>query len=446
MSKTSRREFFGAPAAALATHWAGAAPHAAGAPAGPGPNDIINLGLIGCGARGRQVIIPGFQKLPGVRFVAVCDVNSKHLADGRQRAGGERVAAYRDFRKLVEDKNVDVVIIATNQHWHVLPTIAACQAGKDVLLAKPLGNSIGEGSFAIEAARKYRRLVGVDTQQRSQEFYHQAVELIQSGKLGEISEVRVWDYENQWPGPGSPPDCAPPEELDWEFYVGPAPYRAYNPNIYYNLGYDWFKLSGGGHQVAWGVHHFDIVLWAMGVKWPETVFATGGDFAFQSNREWPNTFSATLRFGPGPVAKRGFVLNYEMRVGGRRETRSHGKCFLGTQASLLLDRSGYAIVKEMPGAKIVSSGAFISPEETVSGVVDQVLHFKVFLDNVRQRKQPFANLETCHYASNVAHLMNISHEVGRSIRWGGANHQVIGDSEANALVLKPYRAPWKLEV
>lgn len=435
-NKSSRRAFLGVSGAGVASGWT----HARS-----GPNDTINLGLIGCGARGRYIIIPGFLKLPGTRFVAMCDVNSDHLAKARQLVGGERAAAYYDYRKLVEDKNVDAVVIATNPHWHVLPVIAACQAGKDVLLAKPLGNSIGEGPFAIEAARKYGRIVQVDLQQRSQQFYHQAVALIQSGRLGEISEVRVWDYENQFPGPGSPPDCAPPAELDWDFYVGPAPYRDYNPNIYYNLGYDWFKLSGGGHQVAWGVHHFDIVLWAMRVKWPETVVTTGGNFAFESNREWPNTFSAILRFGPGPVAKRGFVLTYEMRTGCRRETRSHGKCFLGTEASLLLDRSGYAIVKEIPAAQTVaSSDALINPEETVRGAVDQRLHFEVFLNNLRQRKQPFADLETCHNATNVAHLMNISYRVGRTIRWDGT--KVVSDAEANALVMKPYRTPWKLEV
>jgi predicted dehydrogenase len=443
--KSTRRQFLGVSGAAMTAGWIGT--YAAGAHAKPGPNSTINLGLIGCGARGRAVFIPTVLKLPGTRFVAVCDVNSKYLADGRQRVGGERVAAYHDYRKLLEDKNIDAVIVATNQHWHVLPMIAACQAGKDVYLEKPLGNSIGEGLFAIEAARKHGRIVQVGTQQRSREHYHQAVELIQSGKLGEISEVRVWDYENDWPGAGSPPDCDPPPELDWDFYVGPAPYRAYNPNMYYSYGYDWFRVSGAGHQVAWGVHHFDIVLWAMGVKWPKTVFATGGNYAFEDNHEWPNTFSATLEFGSGPVAKRGFVLQYTMRTGGRRETRSHGKCFIGTQASMVLDRSGYSIVKEIPrGKKVVSTDALISPEETVRAKDDELYHFEVFLNNLRQRRQPFATPETCHYATSLGHLMNISWGVGRGIRWDGQREQVIGDKEANALVTKPYRAPWKLAV
>jgi predicted dehydrogenase len=440
---STRRTFLGA--AAAASGLASTALYAKPQSAIRGPNDTINLALIGCGARGRGLLIPSFQKLPGTRFVAVCDVNSKYLAEGRQRAGGDRVAAHEDYRKLLEDKNIDAVIIASNQQWHVPQMIAACQAGKDVYLEKPLGNSIGEGPFAIRAAKKYGRIVQVGTQQRSQQHYQQAVKEIQSGKLGEISEVRVWDYENYFPGDGSPADCAPPSELNWDFYVGPSPYRAYNPNMYYNYGYDWFRIAGAGHQVAWGVHHFDIVLWAMGVTAPLSVYATGGNFAFESNHDYPNTFSATLTFGPGPVSKRGFVLHYTMRTGCRREMRAHSKCFMGTKGSMILDRAGYSIVNEVPrGGKVTSTGPYVNAEETVKAEDDHLYHFELWLKNLRDRKTPEANPETCHHATAVGHLMNISWETGRSIRWDGT--QVIGDPKANALVMRPYRAPWKLKV
>ncbi len=434
---TSRRIFLGASGAAAAGLLGRAQ---------AGPNSTINLGLIGCGARGRGVILPNFSRLPGTRFTAVCDVNSKYLAELREKAGGSRVAAYSDYRKLVEDKNVDVVIIATNQQWHVLPMIAACQAGKDVFLEKPLGQSIGEGRVALAAAKKYGRIIQVGTQQRSMEHYQRAVELIQAGKLGEISEVKVWDYENYWPGPGAPPDCPPPAELDWDFYVGPSAFRNYNPNIYYNYGYDWFRVAGAGHQVAWGVHHFDVVLWAMQVKWPKTVSATGGNFAYTSNHDYPNTFSATLEFAPGAVARHGFLLQYSMRTGGKRETRAHTKLFIGTEASMVLDRAGYSIVREVPrGQKMVSTGPFVNAEETVRPADDQSVHFAGFIENVRRRRQPNATVETLHYATAVGHLMNMSWETGRTLRWDGENHTVIGDPEAQKLVLRPYRAPWKLE-
>ncbi len=314
-------------------------------------------------------------------------------------------------------------------------------------LEKPLGNSIGEGRAVAAAARKYQRIVQFGTQQRSQHHYQKAVEIIQSGRLGAISEVRVWDHSYRAPGRGFPENCDPPHELDWDFYVGPAPMQPYNPNIYSNYGYDWFKLSGGGHQVAWGVHHFDIVLWAMGVKSPIAASALGGNYAYQDNSEWPNTFDGTLQFGPGPVAKNGFLLQYSMRLGGRRVVRSHAKCFYGTEASMLLDRSRYSIVREVKNDnKVGASGILINPEEDELAHDDSTRHSEVFLDCIRQRKPPAANPETGHDATNLGHLMNISWQVGRTIHWDGAKEQVIGDSEANALVTKPYRAPWKLEV
>jgi predicted dehydrogenase len=440
-NRSNRREFLGATAAAAASSWAGASLFAAGASAAPGPNDTINLGVIGCGARCQETL-PSFMKVPGVRVTAVCDVHSGHLAGVRNMAGGQKVRAYHDFRKLLEDKNIDAVAVSTNAHWHVLCTIHACQAGKDVYVEKPLGNFIGEGRFAVAAARKYNRIVQIGTQQRSREHYRKAVEIIQSGQLGDISEVRVWDYENWAPGRGAPADCPPPKELDWDFYVGPSPMMPYNPNCYYDYGYDWFKLSGGGHQVAWGVHHFDVVNWAMGVRWPKAVSAGGGKFAFpEDNRQWPDTFSAVAEYGPGPVAKNGFLLQYTMRIGSRHEHRSHAKCFFGTRATLLIDRSRYTIVGETPraGQKAVADVEVLASQ-------DEYHHQQVFVDNVRNRTKPFADVEVGHCSSNLGHLMNVSYEVGRKIHWDGEQEQVIGDAEANARVHRPYRAPWKLEV
>ncbi len=445
-STPNRRQFLQKTTAAATLGWAGAQMVAAGAEVSPGPGDTINLALIGCGARGRSVM-KSFLGLPGCRVTAVCDVNSTRLAQCREIAGGEKVAAYHDFRKVIDDKHIDAVIVATQAHWHALPAIAACQAGKDVYLEKPLGNTIGEGRFVIEAAKKYDRIVQIGTQQRSREHYRKAVEIIQSGRLGAISEVKVWDYENWWPSFDSPADCDPPAELDWDFYVGPAPMRAYNPNIYYNYGYDWFRLSGAGHQVAWGVHHFDVVNWAMGVEHPQSAVAMGGQFAFQDNRQWPNTLDAILQYGPGPVAKNGFLLHYTMRIGCRREQRSHAKCFFGTDATMLVDRSRISIVAEnRRGQKTPAVGNLINPEEEILAAADEYRHSEVFLENIRQHKQPFASAQTGHWATNAGHLMNVSWLAGRSVRWDGAKEQVIDDPEANKFVAKPYRAPWKLEV
>jgi predicted dehydrogenase len=408
---TTRREFLGVAATAAATNWTGAILFAAGASVAPGPNETINLGVIGCGGR-CQEIMPQFMKLPGARVVAVCDVHAGRLAEMRAKAGGDKVRAYHDYRKVLEDKDINAVIVATNAHWHVLCSIHACQAGKDVYLEKPAGNFIGEGRFVIDAAHKYDRIVQIGTQQHSREHYRKAVGIIQSGRLGNISEVKVWDCDNWTPGRGSPADCDPPKELDWDFYVGPSPMMAYNPNCYYGYGYDWFKISGGGHQLAWGVHHFDIVNWAMGVQWPKSVSAMGGKFAFlDDNRQWPDTFSAVAQYGPGPVAKNGFVLQYTMRIGCRREHRSHSKCFFGTDAVLWIDRSRYTIIGETPrdGKKAV-------PDVEVLASDDEYRHMQVFLDNVRNHKKPIDDVEVGHLATSVGHLMNVSYEVGRKVR------------------------------
>jgi predicted dehydrogenase len=431
--KPTRRAFLGTGAAvAAAAAWAGGRPYAAGAEASPGPADTVNLGLIGCGGQGRYDMSL-MMALPGVRVVAVCDVHETRMQEARKQAGGEKVLTYHDYRKLLDNKDVHAVIVGTIGHWHVLPTIDACKAGKDVYVEKPLGTSIGEGRAAVEAARKYDRIVQIGTQQHSQEHYEKAVDQIRAGRLGEITEVKVWDMDYLYPGFGSPPDGEPPKELDWDFWLGPAPKVPYNPNRYAH--HYWFFDYGGGWQLDWAVHHYEIVNWAMGVTEPVAATAMGGKYGFRDdNTQWPDTFSGILEYGPGPVAKKGFLLQYTYRGCCRRERRSHCKVFFGSEASMILDRGGYTITPEQDKGK---------PDTFVGG---PPRHHEVFLDCVRAHKKPPADVECGHHASNPGHLMNIAWKVGRRIRWDGQKEQVIDDPEANALVTKKYREPWKLEV
>ena len=416
----------------------------------PLPRFYARFTFIGsCGLRSKE-LLPSFMTTPGTRVVAVCDVNSKHLEEVRQLAGGKEVRAYQDYRKLLDDKDVNAVLIATNVHWHVLCTIGACQAGKDVYVEKPLCHFSGEGLYTIEAAKKYDRIVQIGTNQHSCEHYRKAVKIIQSGLLGNIMEVKVWDTEH-YGSLGRPADCDPPKELDWEFYVGPSPMRPYNPRY---LNFDWFRDFGGGFQVAWGVHHYDIVHWAMGVKWPKTVMAAGGNYAgFDDCREWPDTFSAIVEYGPGPVAKNGFLLQYTARPANRFLRRSHSKSFHGTSGTLWIDRSRYTIVGETQSGRLVDkegaaaeSGKKLIPDEEVRHGNDIYRHVQVFLNNVRSHRRPEDDVEAGYYATNVGHLMNVSYEVGRKIRWDGQRNRVVDDPEAEALIHRPYRAPWKLEV
>lgn len=432
-NQTTRRGFLGATATAAA--WAGGQAYAAEASAKPGPNDTINLGLIGCGGRGTY-LMSRFLEQPGTRIVAVADINEPRLVAARRRAGGDTVQAYHDYRKLLEHKDIQAVIVATNKHWHALPTVHACQAGKDVYVEKPLAHSIGEGRAIVQAAEKYQRIVQVGTQQHSWEHYRQAAEIIRSGGLGEISEVKVWDYENQYPGWGCPPDCDPPAGLDWDFWLGPAPKKPYNPN--YFLHDYWFFDYAGSFQCDWAVHHYDIVHWAMGVDRPKTVVAMGGMMCFpKNNLQYPDTLDAIVEYPAGPVAKQGFLMHYTFRGGCRREHRSHGKCFFGTKASLILDRSGYTITSEKAINDRSVDVTFRSTGDT---------HAQAFLECLRSRKKPAADAEVGHYATIPGHLMNISWRSGHKIHWDAQKEEVKDDPQANALVHKEYRAPWKLDI
>ena len=433
-STHSRRTFLGTTIGAAAAMAAGGPRAARGQ---PGPNETVGMGLIGCGGRGRAVMRE-HMGVAGVQMVAVCDVNEPRMLQAQKEAGGDKIRTYHDYRKLLEDKDIDAVIVATNGHWHVLPTIHACQAGKDVYVEKPLGTSIGEGRAAVEAAKKYDRIVQIGTQQRSWEHYARAAETIQAGALGEISEVKVWDFDYLYPGFGSPPDGDPPPGLDWDFWVGPSPAQPYNPNKISQ--HYWFYDFGGGWQLDWAVHHYDIVNWCMGVTEPVSATAMGGFLCFEdTNTQWPDTFSGICEYGPGPVAKKGFLLHYTFRGGCQHQAPTHGKMFFGTEGSMLLSRSGYTIyAEEREGKKL-------------GDVIDEFRgrgsnHAEVFIQNVRNHAKPFADVEAGHHGTNPGHLMNIAWRVGRTIRWDAENERIIGDTEADARVTKRYRQPWKLEV
>lgn len=439
--KLTRRAFLGT--AAPAVIGAGlAGPRAwAATTATLGANDAIGIGVIGCGERGRY--LSGIlNTIPEAKIVAVCDVHKGRAAAAQKQTGG-KAAVYADYRKLIEDKAVDAVVVATAGHWHVLPIIDACAAGKDVYAEKPIGTSIGEGHAAVKAARKYDRIVQVGTQQRTWEHYQQAVEIIRSGALGAISQVHVWDFDTFYPGYGSPPDGPAPAELDWEFFVGPSPRVPYNPNRF--LHHYWFFDYGGGWEVDWAVHHYDIVQWAMGVSAPIAATGAGRKFVYvDSNTEWPDTFAGTCEYGPGPVAKNGFLMTYTARSACNDpiEGRPHGKAFYGSDGVLILSRSGFEIRSQTrEGKKVIADKKVVSSKNEHEVVAD---HVRGFLECLRARKKPDADIEMGRQATAPGHLMNIAWRVGRRVKWDAAKSQVIDDPQASALLTKEYRKPWAL--
>jgi len=413
-----------------------------------GANEKVRMGWIGCGGRGRG-LLQEFRRQPDVQVIAACDVNRPRLEQFGKETGG-KIDFYSDFRKLLERKDLDAVVVATNGHWHCLPTIHACQAGKDVYVEKPLAWSIGEGRMMVQAARKYDRIVMVGTQQRSMPHYQEAIDFIQSGQLGAISEVRSWTLENKAPtGYGAPPDCAPPEGLDWDFWLGPAPKVPFNPNrlrFHY-----WFWDYGGGWESEWAVHMNDITHWAMGVKAPLSAAAIGGNFACKDNRELPDTLEVTFEYP-------GFVYLYTCRQGNAQpqEDAWYGNAFYGEKGMLFINRQGWRVVPQPvrfsmynPSKRSLEGriAGFEKPGSPHTQGWEEPQHQRLFLDAVKAHKRPkTADVEIGHLSSVPGHLANIAYRTGRRIHWDAEQERIKGDPEANKLLTRHYRKPWMLEI
>lgn len=401
-----------------------------------GANERIVVGLIGAGGMGRSDL-SAFQKNPDVEVAAVCDVNQINLEKAVGMTGG-KAAAYKDFRQLLERKDIDAVIVATPDHWHALPTLYACQAGKDVYVEKPLALSIVEQQRMVQAARNANRVVQVGTQQRSGKHFQRAVELVRSGKLGNISFVRTWNHENSYPeGIGSPPDSDPPPTLDWDFWLGPAPAARYNRNRAAGT-FRWFWDYSGGKLTDWGTHLIDIVHWAMEVSGPTAVSASGGKYFLQDNRETPDTLEVLYEYP-------GFVLVYSSRECNSRGTegKSYGIEFHGTLGTLLLDRDGFEIFPEHR-----REGDEYIPRTNLTrmrGSDQHAPHVRNFLDCVKSRQRPISDVEIGHRSTTAPHLGNIAFRTGQKVYWDPATEQLRRPTpEMTALLGREYRRPWSL--
>ena len=306
-------------------------------------NDKVRLGLIGAGSRGNQ-LLGTFFGCPEADFVAVCDVDDRHASETADRIKtklGHAPATMRDYREMLENKDLDAVVIATPDHWHAHPTIHACQAGKDVYVEKPVAHNVNEGKAMIKAARKYDRVVAVGTQQRSSEHFRKAAEEVRSGKLGKVFWVQTWNYENISPvGMGTDADAATPPYVDYDRWLGPAPAHPFNVNRFHLL-FRWFFDYAGGMMSDWGVHLNDIVLWALNDQAPKAVYTNGGIWTTEDDRDTPDTLQVNYEFP-------GCALTYSMRKGNGLPLNGHdyGILFCGTDGSMMLDRSGYEITPD----------------------------------------------------------------------------------------------------
>ena len=401
-----------------------------------GANEKVRIGLIGCGGRGRYVT--GFMReSPHAEIAASADV---YLPLARKTSD----RAFSDFRRLLELRDIDAVVVATPDHWHAGCTVLACEAGKDVYVEKPLCHSILEGRAMVQAARKHRRTVLTGTQHRSSPHFAEVAEIVRSGRLGEVRFVRVWNYSNMTPaGIGRQPDSEPPEELDWDMYCGPAPKVPYNRSRFTST-FRWFWDYAGGTITDFGTHRFDTVHQIMGVDAPRTIAASGGRFTLKDAGEMPDLLQVTYEYP-------GFVLSYEAcnlnahGLGGRRagmryygakgpEDRPNGMAFYGTNGALFADRLGFEIYPE--GGRIESRQ--MNTRDATG------LHALHFIDCVRGVAKPVADVEIGHKSTAIAHLGNIAFKTGQKLRWLAAEEKFNGSAEAAALLWRTPRKPWDL--
>jgi predicted dehydrogenase len=413
-------------------------------------NGKHRLGLIGAGSRGGQ-LLDSFLPFADVELVAIADVDDRHAgetADRVKKEKGNTPDTARDYRSMLDRKDLDAVIIATPDHWHALPAIQAVLAGKDVYVEKPVGHNVAEGKAMIAVARKHNKIMAVGTQQRSSPHFQKAVEIVRSGKLGKIFWVQTWNYENISPvGMGKYSDCEAPSWIDYDRWLGPAPLRSFNPNRFHLL-FRWFFDYAGGMMSDWGVHLNDIVLWALDAKGPQSVYATGGIFTTDDERDTPDTLQVVYEF---PEC----TLTYSMRKGNGLKLNGHdyGILFCGTDGSLLLDRSGFNVLPEqvvLPyGIKLVhgerpTRKIALKADSVTKGNDGQNIHVRNFLDCLKSRALPTADIEIAHRSTNTCHLGNVAYKVRRKICWDVESETIKNDPEANALLCREPRRGYEL--
>jgi predicted dehydrogenase len=423
-----------------------------------GANDRIGVGFIGYGLIGKRHLLD-FQEQKDANLVAVAEAHTGRRDEALNQIGGS-ARGHTDFRRLLDNKDVDAVVISTPDHWHALQTMLACAAGKDVYVEKPLTLFVREGRWMVEVARRHKSVVQVGTQQRSGPHYQRARDLIQQGQLGKIMSVRMGVFRNVMPGFGRPADSDPPPELDWEMWLGPAPQRRYNPNraIYH---FRWFWDYSGGQMTNLAAHALDVVHWFLNVQGPSAVTSIGGRFALQDNGETPDTQDTLIEYP-------GFTCLWSHREACAGQTPG-GLELCGPKGSLSISRSGFVLAgdRKIPPENAVPQFAGAHPvggpkrveqtgpaESWTKSVEDKTgnareqlrLHVRNFLDSVKSRKEPISDLESAHRVATVCHLGNISLRLGRRLRWDATREEIIGDAEASRMLVRPYRAPWDREL
>ena len=409
------------------------------------PNETIRVAVVGVRGQGNSHIRE-YLRMENVEIAALCDIDNSVMtrrSDEIEKASGKRPKGYVDLRKLLEDKSIDAISVATPNHWHSLMGIWACQAGKDVYLEKPCSHTYWEGRKVVEAARKYNRIVQHGTNSRGSVALREAMQKLEEGVIGDVYMARGLCFK--WRDTiGKKVDAPVPEGVDYDLWLGPAPKRAFNPNrFHYNWHWNWDYGNGDiGNQ---GIHEMDIARWGLGVTLPTKVMSMGGHYMFDDDQTTPNTQVATLEYDrKGKKVMlvfevRHWMTNNEAGIGQRRDasglvTDSNciGNIFYGSEGFMAID--GYTSYKTYLGKKQEPGP---SRREGGSTWVN-------FIQAVRSRKREdlVADIEEGHLSSAAMHLANISYLTGRSIDFDPVKEQIRNDTAANAMLRRTYRAPF----
>jgi len=410
------------------------------------PNERVTMGFIGVGGRGtyllRQTINSGLADIIAVSDVAQANMDTAaDLIKKKQKKEPEKFA---DFRKMLDMKDLQAVLIATPDHWHPLQTILACQAGKDVYVEKPISHNIAEGLAMIKVVRETKRVCQVGLMQRSGDDFIAVAAYVQSGKLGKVGFARAW-YVKKREDMGNPPDGDPPAGLDWDLWLGPAPKVPFNPARYrieFPTGpygsWRWFWDYAGGQLCDWGPHMMDVVRWALKLQMPLSASAGGGKLVFNDCRECPDTLEVVYEFP-------GVSVLWEHRQWTDRAPepgRYHGVEFYGEKGTLFIDRTGWEVFPEAGGEKAGNPGK-VGEERTAVEKHDekQIVNF---LECVKSRKDPIVPIEEGFMTTATCQLGNISYRTGTKVVWDDKTKTIANNPEAMKYLARPYREPWKL--
>ena len=453
--KSSRRDFLGRSSRAATALTFGLA---ATSPAVAGANSKLRLGFIGVGNRGSQ-LMRSFMKNDDVTIAALCDVYKPYLVRDRNQVDarllealggripkmgeelGSDVVRHTDFRRLLDEKDVDAVVIATPDHWHAIQAIAAMEAGKDVYVEKPLSITIHEGRRMVEAARRTGRVVQVGLHRRSSKLYGNVHALVQAGKIGKVSVARAFRVSNMYPrGIGSESAARPVAGLDWEMWLGPRAEQAYKRNItpYKFRWWDAYSSQMGN----WGVHYCDAIRWVLDDEAPTSISAHGGRFAVDDDRTVPDTMQVIFEMPSKALA----IFGQYEACGGPAIAQGEIE-FRGTLGNLYTgaEAKGYAILPTNAGQFQTGRSPLEAEEvQRIDGdLTDQ--HTRNFLDCVQSRRRCNCDMETGHRSTTFAHLANIALWTKSRLEWDARNERVIDNEAANAFLHYEYRKPWKLE-